>query len=260
MKKKFYNIILKVLITVPLLLFGLWLIQSVYFPKRDVVQKADAKKKAEEETIFRKILKPQDDIGHGHFHMIDEYVTLSYSYKPICLTCHGTYPHSKEQKVRSILNFHTGFMACSVCHVRKDPNNKNYYFVWVDRTTGLISMSVDGEFGKYPAEIFPLIVDEDGERKIFRPVNEKAAQDYLELMPLYTPDQNAQAKIVLHEKLTKKPVFCTDCHKKNGYLDFSLLGFPINRINHLTSTEIAGMITKYETFYLPTVIDFGEKK
>jgi hypothetical protein len=48
-----------------------------------------------------------------------------------------------------------------------------------------------------------------------------------------------------------------DCHKKDGYLDFSKLGYPRNRVDHLSSTEVASMIQKYETFYLPEVIDFS---
>ena len=48
-----------------------------------------------------------------------------------------------------------------------------------------------------------------------------------------------------------------DCHKKDGYLDFAKLGYPRNRVDHLASSEVASMIEKYETFYLPAVIDFS---
>lgn len=251
------NFLAKMIFTVPLFLFGIWLVQLIYFPHLDLSAKAKAKKAAPEETVFRKILTRSNDDGRGHFHMLDEYITQPEPFKPLCLTCHGAYPHSKEKRIRSILNFHTGFMACAVCHVRKDPAHKDYFFVWVDRNTGIASATVEGEFGKYPAKIYPMIITSDNEKKIFRPVSEKAAQEYLKLKDIYTPDQNAQAKIMLHEKISKKPVFCTECHKKDGYLNFADLGFPKSRINHLISTEVAGMIDKYETFYLPSVIDFG---
>jgi hypothetical protein len=55
-------------------------------------------------------------------------------------------------------------------------------------------------------------------------------------------------------------VFCSDCHKKDGYLDFRDLGFAQTRIDHLNSTEIVGMIEKYKKFYLPSQIDFGLEK
>jgi hypothetical protein len=67
-------------------------------------------------------------------------------------------------------------------------------------------------------------------------------------------------KAKLHEHISDKPVFCSDCHKKDGYLDFKELGFPKQRIDHLNSTEIVGMIEKYKKFYLPSQIDFGIEK
>jgi hypothetical protein len=112
--------LLKVLYILPFLLFGIWLLKLVYFPHE--VPQVEAKKADEsaqvtgEDGIFRKILLQKDIVPREHFHMVDEYVSRPETIHPTCLTCHGTYPHSKEQKVRSILNFHGGFIACSVCH------------------------------------------------------------------------------------------------------------------------------------------------
>jgi hypothetical protein len=127
----------------------------------------------------------------------------------------------------------------------------------VDRQTGLTARKVKGGFGKYPAKIFPMQVTASGQKKLFRPVSEKGAEEFLRLKDKFTPDQVAQAKIKLHEGVSKKPVFCVECHKKNGYLNFAKLGFSKNRVDHLISTEVAGMIDKYETFYLPEAIDFA---
>lgn len=254
------NIVIRFIFIVPLFLFGIWLIQLIYFPKLDLIAKTKTEKAGKKETVFRKILTGSDVDDRNHFHMLDEYVTQSEPFKPLCLICHGTYPHSKEQKVRSILNFHTGFMACAVCHIRKNPAEKDYFFVWVDRNTGQASATVQGEFGKYPAKIYPMIITADNQKQIYRPVSEEAAQEYIKFKDSYTPDQNAQAKILLHEHISKEPVFCTDCHKKDGYFNFAELGFPQNRIHHLASTEVTGMINKYETFYLPSMIDFGTGK
>jgi hypothetical protein len=260
MQKKGFQVLIKTAFIIPLLILALWLIHLIYFPELDAMIEAKVKKTHEETTIFRKILTQGDTDYRGHFHMIDEYVSLSEPFKPICMTCHGTYPHSKEQKVRSILNSHSGYMACAVCHVRREAGNKDYFFVWVDRNTGMISSSVKGEFGKYPAKIFPMIIGDDGQKKIFNPVSEKAAEEYLKFKDSYTLDQNAQAKIILHEKISKKPILCNECHKKDGFFKFAELGFPANRIDHLSSTEVTGMIDRYETFYLPSVIDFGAGK
>jgi hypothetical protein len=257
MAHKIFMLLVKAIFAIPLAVFGIWLLQMLYLPGADGQKPAAAQKPIAEQGIFRNILINHKPLARGHFHMIDAERERHEPYQPLCLTCHGTFPHSKEKKIRSLLNFHTGFMACAVCHVRKDPAAQDHYFIWVDRSTGITSLAVEGEYGKYPAKIFPVKITERGQQEIVRPVSEQSAREYLELKERFTSDQAAQAKIRLHEKLSKKPVFCMDCHKKDGYLDFSKLGFPRNRVDHLASSEVASMIEKYETFYLPEVIDFS---
>lgn len=257
--------LVKAVYFLPFILFAAWLLQLLYFPKLDVVKLGSAQfapkiKPVEKQDIFTKILMSKDPISRVHFHMIDEYISQQETMAPLCLTCHGNYPHSKEKKVRSLLNAHSGFMACSVCHTRKEPGTEDILFAWVDRATGKIVNKVKGEYGKYQAKIFPVKIDAQGQKQIFKPVDETAAQQYIKIKDIFTPDQAAQAKLRLHEHISVKPVFCSDCHKKDGYLDFEKLGFPLYRINHLNSTEVVGMINKYKTFYLPTEIDFGAEK
>jgi len=256
-KKKISIFVLKAIVAVPLMLLGLWLLQMLYLPGVVAHKTAALQEPAKEEGIFAGILRAHKPLGRGHFHMIDEEREKHEPYEPLCLTCHGTFPHSKEKKVRSLLNFHTGFMACAVCHVRKDPGDQDHFFIWVDRVTGITSLAVEGEYGKYPAKIFPVRITGGGQQEIIRPVSQQSAREYLELKDKFTSDQAAKAKIKLHEKLSQKPVFCMDCHKKDGYIEFSKLGYPRNRVDHLASTEVASMIEKYETFYLPEVIDFS---
>jgi len=258
MKTKLYIFFVKAIFAIPLLLLGLWLLQMLYTPDTEAHKSVETSKPVEEEGIFRKILKNDKRRPSAHFHMVDEHVDQPEPYQPICITCHGTFPHSKEKKVRSLLNFHTGFMACAVCHFRKDPADTTFSFLWVDRVTGTTSRQANGEYGRYPAKIFPARITTGGSETIIHPVSEASARDFLELKDQFTPDQTAQAKIKLHEQISPKPVLCADCHKKDGYLDFKQLGFSENRVNHLSSSEVANMIEKYETFYLPEVIDFGK--
>ena len=262
--KRLPLLLLKFIVILPFVIFGVWLLKQVYF-SHDLPH-VEAKKAEEfteivgEQGVFRKILLQKDTVPREHFHLVDEYVSRPEYISPICHTCHGTYPHSKEEKVRSILNFHGGFIACSVCHAREKHEEHLVYFAWVDRETGAVSKQIEGEYGKYPAKIFPIQITKGARTRIFRPVSEEAAQQYLEYKDQYTPDQIAQAKAKLHEHLSAKPVFCSDCHKKDGYLEFRELGFPEQRIDHLNSTEIVGMVEKYKKFYLPSQIDFGSEK
>ena len=256
------TLLVKTLYVLPFLLFGLWLLQLLYFPHLEASKIIEVATHKEEDhpNIFKAILQQKDRVTRGHFHMVDEYITEPEHNPPLCLTCHGTYPHSKEKKIRAILNFHTGFIACAVCHARKEPGDKSIDFMWVDHETRKITAKVKGEYGKYPSKIFPIQILAAGQKKIFRPVDDKMAQQYLLHKDQYTPDQVAQAKAKLHEGISSKPVFCSDCHKKDGYLDFAKIGFSMQRINHLNSTEVVGMIEKYKTFYLPSEIDFGVEK
>jgi hypothetical protein len=224
------HVLIKTAIILPLIVFGLWMLKLLYLPSVEARKTPAVDRPSSEISIFQRILMDKKPLSAGHFHMLDGAITLPEPFHPLCTNCHGTYSHSKEKKVRSLLNFHTGFMACSVCHVRKASGDRDYFFVWVDRQTGRTTMSVKGEFGKYPAKIFPMQITARGQKKLFRPVSEKAAEEFLRLKDKFTPD---------------------------GYINFTKLGFPKNRVDHLISTEVAGMIENYETFYLPEVIDFG---
>jgi hypothetical protein len=259
-RKHLATFLLKFVIGVPLLVFSFWLLKLVYFPEFGFTALMEEPHLQQEHQVFQNILQSEEVVPKNHFHLVDHYITdQPEPYRPLCYLCHGNYPHSKGKEVRSLLNMHSGFMACSVCHVRQHPTEEKYYFVWVDRQTGRISMGVEGGFGRYPAKIFPMLENARGEKKIFRPVSEQAAEEFIRLKTQFTPDQMAQAKRKLHQRLAEKPVFCSECHKKDGYFNFAQLNYPKNRINYLSSNEIARMIEHYKTFYIPEVIDFGEK-
>jgi hypothetical protein len=257
LKSRIGVFLVKAVFVLPLFVFGLWLIQALYFPELRSAKPEGPLQTDGGDDFFRKIGLQKAPVPRDHFHMIDAFIFQPGPYEPICRTCHGTYAHSKEKRIRSFLNSHEGFLACAVCHVRKEPADKSISFTWVDRQTGVASMAVEGKYGKFPAQIFPKRVFASGQEEIIRPMSEKSAQAFLEHREKLTPDQVAHAKAKLHEHISKKPVVCLECHKSGGYLDFAELGFAKNRVDHLTSSEVASMIEKYETFYLPEVLDLG---
>jgi hypothetical protein len=257
LKSRIGVFLVKAVFVLPLFVFGLWLIQALYFPEWRSAKREGLLQTDGGDDFFRKIGLQKAPVPRDHFHMIDAFIFQPGPYEPICRTCHGTYAHSKEKRIRSFLNSHEGFLACAVCHVRKEPADKSISFTWVDRQTGVAGMAVEGKYGKFPAQIFPKRIFASGQEEIIRPMSEKSAQAFLEHREKLTPDQVAQAKAKLHEHISKKPVVCLECHKSGGYLDFAELGFAKNRVDHLTSSEVASMIEKYETFYLPEVLDLG---
>lgn len=258
--KRFNLLLFKCCCILPFFVLGIWLLHLVYLPDVAISKYLEPSKPDSEPNVFKAIFTRKTTIPREHFHMIDEYVTRPEPMAPLCLHCHGTYPHSKEKKIRSILNFHNGFIACAVCHARKRPDETDITFAWVDRITGSIKDRVKGAYGKYPAKIFPVRTLPNDVRMVARPVNEDAVRQFLKYKNIYSPDQIAQAKIKLHANISSKPVFCSDCHQRKGYLDFAALGFPPQRVAHLNSSEVVGLIDKYKTFYMPAEIDFGTGK
>ena len=260
MMKRFFAYFSKILAILVMVLISVWLLRLLYYPDMESEKTAKKAQAIQGAGAIRKIVEQKDTSLRDHFHLIDEDISQSAHYDPVCMTCHGTYPHGKEKKVRAFLNFHSGFLACAVCHIEKDLSDKDHTFMWVDRKTGKTSAKVEGGYGRYPAIIFPVKTMADGSIQVINPISDQSARDFLELKNSMSPDQISQAKIKLHENISTKPVACMDCHKVNGYLDFSKLGFPQNRIDNLTSTEAASMINKYSTFYVPKSIDFGTNR
>ncbi len=265
--KKTLIYLIKMAYIAPFAIFILWLLQLAYFPHLVYIPKFIEAMKPKVEVaktvteisgkkeMIKKIEHQSDPIPRGHFHITDEYIErLIHQLETnpdLCLKCHGTYPHKKDKKKRSILNLHNGFMACEVCHVRKGPKDDNISFAWVNLKTGEISMKVKGGYGKYPAKIVPIKQIAGRTERLDEMVAREFSQEYLELKNKYTSDQLAEVKKVHEHNLTKEPIICNDCHTTNGYLDLAGLGFSRHRVNRLSSSEIPNMLQKYEKFYFP---------
>lgn len=249
-----------VLCVAPGVVFGGWLLFHIYLEDGGA-QAADEVGEGDDpallpvpEDLFHRLAEDEEDISRDHFHILDTPVEVAG--QTLCPMCHGTYPHGKDEKLRALLNLHVGFMDCAVCHMGKEPE-ADRRFAWIDRESGELSFEPDGGFGVYPAKISLLMPNARGEPEVVRPVAEESAEAYLEVRHLYTPDQNTEAKAMLHERLSTEPVFCSDCHARDSYVDFDALGFTRSRAAALRSGDVAAMIEKYDTFYMPPAIDFG---
>lgn len=254
---------LKMIFLTPFFVFGIWLIYIVYFQGLEFQKHSLGRSDKKEEDVFKVLMPKQEKVPRDHFHMIDRYVEPQNDYQPVCVICHGSYAHGKDKRLRAMLNMHEGYIACSVCHVKRDENRLRGTmeagtrpdFIWVDRKTGELKRTVDGAYGKYSAQIFPISSSTKGAEQIYAPIKMDEAQAFLERLPGLTKEQAVKAREKLHEPISKEAVSCSDCHKTNGYLNFKELGFPQQRVDNLISTEFVGMIEKYKTFHLPSVID-----
>ncbi len=229
--------------------FG-WLVWITYF--RPLVM--ESRLSGDPEDLEEVLYETREDSLRGHFHNVDETINIERQNTSLCLKCHGTYPHSKARDVRSFLNAHAFFMACEVCHIRRDRGQVVVY-KWIKAGTGEELQVLDGPPGNYGGIIVPFLREKGHLKRLDQALNRKAILKYIESRNSLTADEAAELKLRIHKKISSRPVFCDECHRKKGYLDFEKLLYPPHRIEILTSTEVVGMIKKYKEFYLPTMFD-----
>jgi len=238
------------------------LLKMLYFPEtaESHLHEPDSSFKLREyarnEKMIDNILEHREPMPRGHFHMADKYVLQLESDPPVCLKCHGIYPHSRESKTTSFLNLHVGFMACETCHIRKKADNDKQFFRWADLETGAITRRVKGGFGKYPAKIVPMKIVDNHPERLDKIVSGPFSELYLKYKDQQSPQEDQQSGVrKIHENnLSRNPVQCLDCHIEGGYLNFSELGFLKKRTNQLVSSEVSRMVEHYETFYMPKML------
>jgi len=210
-----------------------------------------------------------------------------------CRVCHPLYPHSQHNKVRALLNMHTGFMLCEVCHI-KDRNQADLFYDWkkpeefefTGEPYGTHEIKKDNAPEKSDSVISKMlkILDdtkepvedakvrhfisriavyraEDGKNKLFINTedNQKAGEFLKNEKKLSKADREEDLNF-FHSHIAKKEisVACDECHSPKGIMDFRKLGFSESKTKDLQYLNIKGLVTKYETFYIPNL--FGPKK
>lgn len=191
-----------------------------------------------------------------HFHNIDETVKLTITNQPICVSCHGTLPHGKSPDIRSFLNMHNYFMACETCHIRREDANGDLHYAWFDYITeDQVKVFDESKNGSYGARLVPVAIVNGNSRRLDKPTNPDFMAQYIAQKDNFTPEEQAKAKVMLHKDMSKKPLQCTECHGREPYINFTVVGYSQQRAESLYRTEVADMIDRYMKFYLPTMFD-----
>ena len=217
--------------------------------------------KREKSVILEEVKRNEEYEIHRHFHNVVAYPQLPENVQPVCYICHSDYPHSKNKKVRALLNMHTQFSVCETCHI-EDTKGISIVYKWY---TPLEDNPEGPFFGTlYDPDTGNLVAVEDQLSKIapyfkIRDTLESAiqiqdaplAKDYVKVRDKLTPEQRDNVKKKFHVNIKPKGHECKTCHSKKGVLDFRKLKFAENRVVDLEQLNIAGMITKYQKFYIP---------
>lgn len=204
---------------------------------------------------------------HRHFHFVADSPQLPENKRPVCFICHSDYPHSKDKRIRALMNIHTQFLVCETCHIQDKPGMRIVY-KWYNP----LSDNPQGPF--YGTDYYPendmLVKGDGGLSKIapyyktgsidaLRPAILKQdaplALDYVKVRDKLSPEQREGVKNKFHENIKPKGLDCKVCHTEKSILDFKKLGFSDTRIDNLLKLDVVGMLEKYDQFYLPNLLD-----
>ncbi len=228
-------------------------------------------KKALDQTFEQVILKSEKRVKNylgykvldqqyieGHFHHIGlDIAPDRYSY---CSSCHGDMPHNGVKDIRAFLNMHAFFVGCQTCHVKPAEDQVTGIYKWYDRATGEIVDSPvnDAHPGTYGAKIIPFVKENGAIVRIDSKQKMDFANEYRKKERELSEGQKSRAKKMIHQGISKKPVVCEECHRKeNPQLPLASLGYPKARIDSITSTEVVGMIKNYTEFHMPKMLHPG---
>jgi len=207
---------------------------------------------------------------HQHFHRIVDYPQVPEDQRPVCYICHSDYPHSKNTRIRSLLNMHTQYFVCESCHVKEKPGTTVFY-KWYnpldENPQGpFLGTSYDPETGKLVevedkfSKITPFFLEGVRLELAVQVQDAPLAKDYMKVRDQLTPEQREGVKNKFHLNIKPKGHECKTCHSKQSILKLETLGFSENRIADLEQLNVKGMLTKYGEFYLPDLFTEPEQK
>jgi hypothetical protein len=202
------------------------------------------------------------------FHKTEQSFITRLADETACSVCHHLYPHSENQLVRALLNMHTGFMQCDVCHLKKD-NFPAIAYDWKDTENADFSGEPFGTYYNpktataqkslhFLSRIAVFAKDNGNRQLTFDAEDPRKASEFLLKEKFLTADQKAERLNYFHRNTAKKEisVACDECHSTHSILDFKQLGFSEKVTSNLKSLNIKGLVTKYKTFYFPEL--FGD--
>jgi len=205
---------------------------------------------------------------HRHFHHIADRAQLPENKRPVCFICHSDYPHSKNKRIRALMNIHTQFMVCETCHIQDKPGMRivhKWYSPLTDDPQGPFygtgyfpdtGLLIKGDGGLTKIAPFYKAGISDVLRPAIQEQDAPLARDYMKVRDQLSPEQREGVKNKFHENIKPKGYDCKICHTEQSLLDFKQLGFSDTRIDNLLKLDMVGMLEKYDQFYLPEL--FGQ--
>jgi hypothetical protein len=211
---------------------------------------------------------------HRHFHHTTDTLKLPEDARPVCFICHSDYPHSKEKKIRGMMNMHTQYFVCETCHIKEKPETTiayKWYSPLEDHPAApFFGTSYDPETGvlatgnlhakiapyfKYGHRDYSSLDKAENLLPAIQTQDAPLALDFMKVRDKLSPEQRDGVKNKFHENIKPKGHDCQTCHSEKSIFDFKQLGFSEKRILDLKQLEVVGLIKKYDRFYLPKLFE-----
>jgi len=202
-----------------------------------------------------------------HFHRKEQSAIARLDDASSCRVCHPLYPHSRNNMVRALLNLHTGFLVCSVCHLKKE-NFPNCYYDWNASENAEYIGEPFGTFynpklkrahkSKHFLSRIAVFTDAQGKKRSLINTWDTAEAAAFSLNQKNLSDGAQKNRLAFfHRDINRKEisVACNECHSEKSILDFKKLGFDEITHNNLVNLNIKGLVTHYKTFYFPKLFE-----
>jgi len=258
--KKFKSIFICFLILCGAVLLTYLLVRIVHLQQHII----PVEEKEAESYIRRVSHRNRVKAIRDHFHNIVEDEVSIIEKETACSLCHTGLPHHKHKKMRALLNMHTFFLVCETCHIKPEGEEKIAYG-WMDPEGKDVS---DGHYGtsyhplsgsllrvNLSSRIGPYIHQNGQRRFLLKKTDSPLAQDYLRMKESLNEQEKDYVKKSFHKNINPVGSKCKQCHNEKSKLDFKGLGFSEKRRTDLENLLITGIVTKYETFYLPELFE-----
>jgi mRNA-degrading endonuclease YafQ of YafQ-DinJ toxin-antitoxin module len=155
--------------------------------------------------------------------------------KPVgdfCIDCHTHLPHRKSEWLRSYLNMHVNYLACTSCHYQPDGVRLTYR--WSRQ---------NGEQGQgTPRKLISPFYRQD----LVTPTTRQAEiAEVLDTWDDADINTKAQQHLRLHTPLQSDGTGCKDCHTtQTPLLDYQMLGYDAEEIKSITENRIARFLAE----------------
>jgi hypothetical protein len=87
-------------------------------------------------------------------------------------------------------------------------------------------------------------------------LDDPEAKEFAKIQHKLSDHDREAVKKTFHRNVSPKGRFCTRCHteENRSYLPFRELGFSERRIRDLTNLNFIGLMQKYRSFYMPSLM------